>query len=143
MKPDLPSAQDALIDWYASLSPDSLQALPNYYHPDARFTDPFNDVRGHAAIMRVFRHMFETTRAPRFVVLERVSQDGRLFVSWDFLFGLGRREYRVHGSSLLHFDLAGQVVSHRDYWDPAGELWQRMPLLGGPVAWLRRRFRAG
>lgn len=142
MNPALPPVQDALLDWYASLSPESLRALPHYYHPEARFKDPFNDVRGHDAIMRVFQHMFQTTREPRFVILEHVSQDSRLFVSWDFRFGFGKRDYSVHGSSLLHFDESGLVVSHRDYWDPAEELWQHLLLIGGPIAWLRRRFRA-
>ena len=40
----------------------------------------------------------------------------------------------------LHFAPDGRVADHRDYWDPAEELWQKLPLLGPPVRWLRRRF---
>lgn len=142
MNDKLPASQSALLDWYAALTPESLRALCLLYRTDAHFKDPFNDVRGHAAISRVFSHMFAVTVAPRFLLGENLSQDRRLFVTWDFDFGLGQRRYLVHGSSLIKFDEDGLVASHRDYWDPTEELWQHLPVLGRPVAWLRRRFEA-
>ncbi|HEY9104388.1 nuclear transport factor 2 family protein [Chitinimonas sp.] len=132
----------AVLDWYQSLNPDRLQLLPLFYHPEACFKDPFNEVQGHAAITRIFAHMFETTQQPRFVVLEQVTQGAQLFVTWDFHFGLRGKDYTIHGCSRMLFDAEGKITLHRDYWDPAEELWQKLPLLGGVIAWLRRRFQA-
>jgi len=28
---------------------------------------------------------------------------------------------------------------HRDYWDAAGELYAKLPLIGAVMRWLRRR----
>jgi steroid delta-isomerase len=36
----------------------------------------------------------------------------------------------------------GRVVYHRDYWDAAGELYERIPLLGALMRGVRRRLRA-
>lgn len=137
------SAQlDGLLDWYATLAPDTLARLPQFYAADARFKDPFNEVQGVAAISRIFAHMFETTDQPRFVILDRMAQGDQGFATWRFEFGLKGQQYTVLGASHLHFDEHGQVLTHRDYWDAAEELWQKLPLIGAPVRWLRGRFRA-
>lgn len=137
------SAQlDALLDWYATLAPATLARLPDFYAADAHFKDPFNDVAGLAAITRIFAHMFETTEQPRFVIIERMAQGTQGFATWRFEFGLKGRQYTVLGASHLRFDDSGRVCEHRDYWDAAEELWQKLPVIGPPVRWLRGRFGA-
>jgi hypothetical protein len=131
-----------LLDWYGALTPDSLARIDAFYRADARFKDPFNDVAGVESIRRVFVHMFATTEAPRFIVHEVLADAQRAFVTWDFDFGVRGRRYVVHGATRFAFDDRGLVSDHRDYWDVAEELWQKLPVLGVPVAWLRARFRA-
>ena len=58
-----------------------------FYSADARFKDPFNEVRGIAAISAVFRHMFDTLEQPRFVIEDDHRRSGdQCFLSWDFRF---------------------------------------------------------
>lgn len=129
-----------LLAWYETLAPDTLDTLPRLYDEHARFKDPFNEVHGHAAIRRIFAHMFETTDAPRFVIHERIVQGDQAFVTWTFHFGLRGRAYTVVGGSHLRFGTDGRVTDHRDYWDAAEELFQKLPVIGPVVTWLRGRF---
>ena len=63
-----PAGQVAqLVQFYESLSPQSVGQLDQFYNPQARFTDPFNDVIGVVAITRIFDHMFVNLHQPRFV----------------------------------------------------------------------------
>ena len=39
----------------------------------------------------------------------------------------------------LVFNEQGLVTMHRDYWDAAEELYEKLPLLGGLMRWLKRR----
>jgi ketosteroid isomerase-like protein len=133
---------EALLAWYGTLTPQSLARIAEFYHPQARFKDPFNDVQGAADIRRVFAHMFTSTEAPRFIIREEIAEPHRAFVTWDFTFTLRGRRFVVHGATRFGFDHDGRVTEHRDYWDPAEELWQKLPVIGAPVAWLRRRFQA-
>jgi len=133
---------ELLLQWYATLSPQSLRDIGAYYRPDARFRDPFNDVQGVDAIRAIFEHMFRTTGAPRFVVRDVVGSDALAFVTWDFTFELRGTQYAIHGATRFALDAQGRVMDHRDYWDAAGELWARLPVLGVAVRWLRRRFGA-
>lgn len=132
---------EPLLAWYATLTPDSVRQAGRFYAPDAQFRDPFNDVRGVAAIEAVFGHMFVNTQEPRFIIGERIVQGEQVFVTWRFVFRLRGAPYEICGGSHLRFNQAGLVVLHRDYWDAAEELLQKLPLFGAPIRWLRRRFR--
>jgi len=131
---------DALMAWYGGLTLQSLVEIGEFYATEARFKDPFNDVSGVAAIARIFEHMFSATEAPRFVIGERLLDGDQAFVTWTFEFSLKGRPYVIVGASHLRFDGAGKVLLHRDYWDAAEELLQKLPLIGAPLRWLRRWF---
>ena len=137
------AALNAVVHWFEHLTPDSVQELPRYYAADARFKDPFNDVRGVPAIEAIFVHMFDALVAPRFVVTGRVAQGAQCFLTWEFRFGFRNfhqgREQVILGASHLVFDAAGKVQLHRDYWDAAEELYEKLPLVGGLMRWLKRR----
>ena len=64
-------------------------------------------------------------------------------MTWEFRFQF--RNYQIGteqvilGASHLVFDALGLVVLHRDYWDAAEELYEKLPLVGGLMRWLKRR----
>ena len=135
------TALEDLIAWYQNLRPETLAEAARYYAADARFKDPFNEVRGIAAIERIFRHMFVQVDDPRFVVTARFTGEDGAMLLWEFHFrtrGIGAQALCVKGASHLRFDAAGRVAEHRDYWDAAGELYARLPLIGAPMRLLLR-----
>ena len=143
--PTLPSdeAVARVVALFETLTPASVATLSAFYATDARFKDPFNDVRGIAAIMHIFAHMFEALEGPRFVVRERIVQGQQCFLTWEFRFRFRRfkpgEEQVILGGSHLVFDNAGLVTLHRDYWDAAEELYEKLPVVGGVMRWLKKR----
>jgi steroid delta-isomerase len=132
---------DRLVRFYETLSLESLSQLPDIYALDARFKDPFNEVRGIMPITAIFRHMYEQVDEPRFAVGTRVLQGDDAILVWDFTFRMKRfsRERQcIRGSTHIRFDGAGAVVMHRDYWDAAEELYEKLPLVGALMRWLKR-----
>ena len=136
---------DALVRFFETLTPQSVADLRRFYAEDCRFKDPFNDVRGHHALEAIFRHMFDQLDAPRFIVRECVTEMPRVLLTWDFEFRFRRWQPRttqhIHGASLLTFDEAGLVVMHRDYWDAAEELYEKLPGIGALLRLLKRQGR--
>ncbi|RZL31780.1 MAG: nuclear transport factor 2 family protein [Rubrivivax sp.] len=128
----------ALIALYENLSRTTLDELAARYARTCRFKDPFNEVQGRAAVRRIFEHMFETVKAPRFVVSACVVEGDQCFLGWDFHAG----DLVIRGASHLRFDAAGLVAEHRDYWDAAEELYEKLPVLGTLMRWLKKRLRA-
>jgi steroid Delta-isomerase len=129
---------------FEQLSRDRVAQLPQFYADGAWFKDPFNEVTGIAAIQKIFDHMFDQVQNPRFVVKDCVSQDHDVFLTWDFLFDSARMggAQTVRGASHLKFNAAGKITYHRDYWDVAEELYEKIPLLGSLMRWIKRRANA-
>ena len=132
----------AIVLLFEQLSPEKLPQLELIYTPTARFKDPFNEVQGVPAIRAIFEHMFRTLDAPRFVVHDTVVQGQQCFLTWDFIFSLKGREMPplvVRGGSHLKLADDHRICDHRDYWDVAEELYEKLPLLGALMRWLKRR----
>lgn len=131
-----------LVAFYEGIAQDSLRAqLERIYAPDAQFKDPFNEVRGIAPIAAIFEHMFVQVDQPRFVVTSTVLQGDDAFLAWEFRFRMKRfsREPQcIRGATHIRFDASGAVMTHRDYWDAAEELYEKLPLIGSVMRWLKR-----
>lgn len=139
-------SHQALIDFYQTLTPQTLPRFAEFYSEDAWFKDPFNEVRGLPAIQRIFAHMFTQVGEPRFVVETVVADAGGAMLVWRFhyrarLWGKSASQV-MRGVSHLQFDAEGKVNYHRDYWDTAEELYMKLPGIGSLMRGMRRMLAA-
>jgi len=130
------------IQAFEHLSPATLGPLEDCFAEHARFVDPFNDVHGRSAIRGVFEHMFVSCKDPRFSVDECLGDDSLVYLRWQFSFGDASARRLVHGVSRVRFARDGLVAEHRDYWDPASQLYEKVPFLGPLFRALRNRLAA-
>ena len=132
-----------VVAFYESISASDIAGLGELYAADAHFKDPFNEVRGVPAIARIFEHMFDAVHEPRFVILEAVEQGDAAFLTWEFRFRMKRFDtvtvQVVRGASHLRFAADGRIDYHRDYWDAAEELYEKLPLVGSLMRFLKRQ----
>lgn len=149
MADDVPATDLADIErFFAEMTPAHLTRMGDVYSADAWFKDPFNEVQGVDAVRGIFQHMYDSLNQPRFIVTARVVQGHQCFLTWDFVFGIRgqSREITVRGASHLWLapgtDGRWRIQRHRDYWDVAEELYEKLPLLGGLMRWLKRRVNA-
>jgi len=142
MRPITDPRTARLVAAYEALRPDTLPELLALYDDEALFKDPFNEVRGQAAIGRIFAHMFQALDAPRFEVRVAVTECSDAFLTWDFHFARRSQSERwtIRGASHLLYTPDGRVAVHRDYWDAAEELYAKLPLLGGLMRALQLRL---
>lgn len=137
---------DRIVDAFQNLTPAAVERFDAMYAPHARFKDPFNDVQGVGEIQRIFRHMYESLDNPRFVVTGRIVQGNQCFLTWEFRFAFRRfkqgQAQCIVGGSHLVLGGDGRITLHRDYWDAAEELYEKLPVVGGMMRWLKRRANA-
>jgi len=140
------AALQQVVHFFEHMRPSDVARLADIYAADAQFKDPFNDVQGIPAIEGIFAHMFEALDAPRFVITNQVLQGTQAFVTWDFLFAMQRMNHgatqTIRGAT--HFVLREErgvwrVAVHRDYWDAAEELYEKLPVVGSLMRWLKNR----
>jgi ketosteroid isomerase-like protein len=131
---------EELAQWFATLTPASLKNIDNIYAQSATFRDPFNQVTGTASIQRIYQHMFEQLGEPRFVITAKVVDSAGAFMTWQFLFTLSDKGYKIEGGTHFQLDEHGLIVLHRDYWDAAQELYEKIPVLGAVLRLLRKKL---
>ena len=134
-------ATQNLATFFETLSPQSVSQLPTIYDAQARFKDPFNEVRDVARIQLIFQDMFTEFEQPRFVIQEQICDDDKRqsVLTWHFLFNWRGKAWCIVGSSHLRFGSTGLVIYHRDYWDASEELYEKLPVIGFVLKALKKR----
>jgi len=136
-------AVQQVVDFFEQLSPQRVANMAETYTADAHFKDPFNEVHSLADIQAIFEHMYRALSDPHFRVTERIVQGDQCFLVWEFHFRFVNfrqgQPQTIHGGSHLRFAADGRVCYHRDYWDAAEELYEKLPVVGSVMRWLKRR----
>jgi hypothetical protein len=133
-----------VIDQFENLSPNSIDTLVALYSKDAFFKDPFNEVTGHADIRHIFTHMFTQVNNPHFVIKNSLENGAQACLIWEFIFQMKQSpniDQVIRGCTWMTFNEAALIVEHRDYWDAAEELYEKIPALGALMRWLKKRAR--
>ena len=140
----MPTPLKRFVAYWNNLKPGDVARLGEFYTEDAVFQDPFNRVQGHVAIKHIFDDMFVRLIDPKFVITDTIEQDNRVLLVWDFSFRIKSLKpdlkRTIHGTSLIRFAADGRALSHRDYWDAAGELYEQLRVIGSVMRALKRRM---
>jgi len=141
---EVPASDIADIErFFTDMTPAHLARLGEVYQADAWFKDPFNEVQGLHEVKRIFEHMYVALEAPHFVITGSMVDGAQAFLTWDFKFTFRRFDTQnlqtIRGGTHLQYDLNGLITLHRDYWDAAEELYEKLPVLGSMMRWLKAR----
>jgi len=135
--------KETLVSFFEGLNEDvSLEAFRTIYDDTVIFKDPFNEAKGINAVYRIFQEMYQSLDDPRFIIHEYVEQQDIAYVKWDFIFHFKgeQKESRFEGVSRLEMNAVGKIVSHVDFWDAAEYIYEKIPLLGSLLRFVKRRI---
>ena len=138
-----PDRAEPYVRFYEAMTQDSLSQLPDLVTHDVHFVDPFNDVRGVAALQRVMLKTLHDLPGHRFVVTHRAWDGDTCLMRWQFdAEAKGGLKLSFPGMSELTFDDDRKVARHIDHWDAGKEFYEKLPLLGAVLRTIRRRVAA-
>lgn len=128
---------------FAALDAGNLQRLGQLYSDDVLFRDPLHEVRGLPALQRYFAELYANVGRLEFDFhgFDQVV-DGEGYLRWTMHF----RHPRLRGGARISVDGCShllwwdKVYQHRDYFDAGAMLYEHLPLMGGVIAWLKRRL---
>ena len=110
------------------------------YADDVQFIDPTQEKHGVEAYIQAQDGLMRRCD-DAFLEAESVAVDGTVaFVEWRMGLKIQGIEFIYPGATRLRFDSAGKIVHHRDYFDFVGPTFGPVPVLGGVVRWLYKRF---
>ena len=128
---------------FAALDAGNLARRGELYSDDVLFRDPLHEVRGLPALQRYFAEMYATVGRLD-LELQGFDQvcDGEGYLRWTMHF----RHPRLRGGAPISVDGCShllwwdKVYQHRDYFDAGAMLYEHLPVMGGVIAWLKRRL---
>lgn len=130
------------IDLFEYLQIDKIELCESLLSETFRFQDPFNDLTGAESFKKLMWKTIEDVKDPKFKVLNQIWQGDILFLRWRFsgqVKLIGNMD--IIGMSELSFNDQGLLDHHIDYWDPAHHVYEKLPVLGGLIRFIRRPLR--
>ena len=110
------------------------------YSEDVVFIDPTQEKQGVESYIRAQDGLMQRCDDV-FLETESVAINNDVaFVEWRMGLKIKGIEFIYPGATRLRFNDAGKILHHRDYFDFVGPTFEPVPVLGGFVRWLYKRF---
>lgn len=115
-----------------------------FFDVDSYFEDPFQKVRGIDKIYTIFEDMYAKLYKPKFTILECISSDNVSYIKWNFTYKTDEKsdENSFVGLSRVEFNDEGKVLEHIDFWDAGANVYEKIPLLGSIIRFVKRKLHA-
>ena len=127
---------------FKNLERSNIELVDSLYDENITFMDPFHKIHGREKLRNYFNEMYENVISCDFQFGDTYTSSDSAMITWNMLLKhktLAKNEpITIAGSSHIRFNDA-RVYFHRDYFD-AGELvYERIPLLGSIIKFIKRR----
>jgi steroid delta-isomerase len=89
--------------------------------------------------------MFDNVDNPKFKVKDfswsqRSPRENVAYLSWDFTATSKGKEIYIPGMSEVTFSLNYKVMEHIDYWDAATYFYEKLPIIGMAIRWIKAKL---
>ena len=118
------------IKLFSNLNVKNIEQFNDLVDKNVKFLDPFNDLVGIENFKKVFYHMFENVKDPKFIILDYSKNKYRVFLKWKMVFYAFKSIQFIEGLSEITLNNEGKINSHTDYWDTMNGLFIKLPLIG-------------
>ena len=146
--PESPAEAKAIqgfIDFYKVFSEKSVkEKVREVYAPNGYFRDPFHEVSGIDEIEKYFLASTETIEDCRFDMEDVARNKRNYYFRWTMRLKTKRdpeNPIEAIGTTHVRFDDHGRVLFHQDYWDAGSVVYERVPILGSLVRFVKKRVR--
>lgn len=114
------------------------------YAPDAYLNDTLVTHRGPEEIKTYFLSTADTMTSYQLTIDDTATSGADHYIRWTMNFSAPKlnsgKPIISTGVSHVRLNNSGQVIIHQDYWDSGTNIYGQIPLLGGVIETIRRRF---
>lgn len=110
------------------------------YADNVHFQDPTQERQGIAAFLAAQDGLLKRCD-DTYLNAGAIAVDGdTAFVEWEMGLKIKGITFVYPGTTRLRINSEGKIIDHRDYFDFIGPTFEPVPVVGGFVRWLYRRF---
>lgn len=143
--PEEKAAAERFETFIADLSTTTIKAqIRSVYAPKLYFNDTLRTIRDVDTLEKYFLSSDDGMSAYGLKVEQTISTPEGVFVRWRMdvtfrNFHKGQVQSSI-GISHIRFDKDGRVVYHQDYWDSGSNFYEKFPVIGGMIRWIKSRL---
>jgi hypothetical protein len=115
------------------------------YAADVYFRDPFKQIHGEPAFEAYLLRGSEATAQFSMDWRDVAESNGNYYFRWVMSLKLNRDSKskppsQTTGISHVRFGSDGKVIFHQDYFDAGAFLYEKIPILGSEIRWIKNRL---
>ena len=118
------------LNLFSNLNKENIKNFDDLVVNDVIFADPFNNIKGLDNFKKIFYHMFENVKDPKFSIISYAQNKDRIFLKWKMTFYAFKALQTIDGMSDITLNEEGKVISHLDYWDSLSGIYIKLPFIG-------------
>ena len=135
--------KEKLVKFFESLDENTnLDKFKDIYATGVHFKDPFHEVYDVTAVYQIFQQMYNRLDSPRFKIIEYIREENVAYIKWRFIFRF-KGEVSVQtfvGVSRLCINKQAKISEHIDFWDAGEHIYEKLPVLGSFIRWIKKKI---
>jgi ketosteroid isomerase-like protein len=134
-----------ISNFFRNLNIDHMELVERFYDKNAEFRDPVVDIRGVSALRDYYAGLYKNVKSIRFDFSDEVVQGNDHVVVWKMTLLSDSlndgKEFSIDGNSFIRFGGSdGKVIFHRDYFDMGAFIYERVPVLGRVIRYIKGKL---
>ena len=135
------AAIELYLSFYRNYTEDNIkQHMRDVYAPNVYYRDGFKDLQGIDALEAYLISALPDMQVHSLDLHDVTVHNGEYYLLWTTQFSLKNKKEIISLTGMTHmrFDKDGRVIFEQGFWD-TGVIYERMPIIGCFIRWLKRR----
>ncbi len=129
-------------NYFSQIDFTNSSVLNEIYSDQIVFKDPIHEIHGIGNLEAYFIKLNDNLIEGSFNFTDESIIETKVFISWEMDLKLKRPKKNVKASGISVLIIDDKIISQRDYFD-AGELfYENIPVLGGIIRSIKKKFKA-
>ncbi len=117
-----------------------------FYDDKVRFVDPLGEINGIEDLVKYYKNLYQNVISIRFDTKNNFEKSNEKVFVWQM--HLKHKKVGdgvpivLDGVSVFRYD-GDKVIYHRDYFDLGAMIYEKVPVLGALVRWIKNRAHGG
>lgn len=134
---------EKFCDFYATFGLPNIDSLDALYTENVIFKDPIHEITGIEPMRTYLADLCTELVHCSFSFHHHIEEGDHVFLRWTMHYAhpkiSGGKTLTLEGATEIEFD--GELVRyHCDYYDMGAMLYERLPVIGSIIRWLRGRL---
>ena len=133
----------SVVEFFNKATYENMETVcKEFYSNEIKFIDPLGEINGIEDMVKYYKNLYKNVDSIRFDAINDFEQnDERVFV-WQMHLKhqkVGAGEPIVlDGVSVFKYE-DGKVIYHRDYFDLGAMIYEKVPVLGSLIKWIKAK----